>query len=153
MEAIPTASNFFTLPPKSPLACLHTPASTAMFHVIEFLQSHFRCFSSCVVGNIRRRCGSSSDGRIAGRVAALLIDWLVANRHFNIDIAMGGLARGCAAVSSDDDIIPKMIAHQALLFGGLHTDIMDPIIGSLDFFGYTHRTPITQPPQTSSEAE
>ena len=121
-----------------------------MFHVIEFFQSHFRCFSRCVVGNRRRRCVSSSDGRIAGRVAALLTDWLVANRHFNIDIAIGGLARGCAAVSSGDDIIPKMIAHQALLFGGLHTDIMNPIVGSLDFFGYT---PITQPRQTSSEAE
>ena len=86
---------------------------------------------------IRRRCSSSSDGRIASHIAVLLIDWLVANRHFNIDIAMGSSARGCAAVASNDDIIPEMIAHQALLFGGLHTGIMDPTVGFLFF--YTHR--------------
>ena len=86
---------------------------------------------------IRRRCSSSSDGRIASHIAVLLIDWLVANRHFNIDIAMGSSARGCAAVALNDDIIPEMIAHQALLFGGLHTGIMDPTVGFLFF--YTHR--------------
>ncbi len=75
-----------------------------MFHVLKFFQPLCLCIGAqCVTCNGRIACC-----QIGSRI---MIDSLVAYAHFDVNISSGIVSLSGRAVASNNEIIPKVVAH------------------------------------------